>query len=66
MVNEKKGEEQRPHDDRRAFALWLLSRFEGWSHGPVTDARVSHAEDQLRNRVRTLIDSLRAGRANPR
>ena len=67
MVNDKrKGKEHGLHEDRAAFALWLLSRFEGWSHAPVADVRVDHAEDRLRSRLRTLIDSQGAGPAKTR
>lgn len=67
MADEKpKGKEHAPHEDRAAFALWLLGRFEGWSHAPVADVRVGHAEDRLRSRVRTFVDSQGAGPAKPR
>jgi len=66
VTEKRKGKVQGQHEDRAAFALWLLHRFEGWSHAPVVDVRVSHAEERLRCRLRTLVDSQGAGPAKPR
>lgn len=63
--DKRKGKEQGPHEDRAAYAIWLLSRFEASSSALEAEVRARHAEDRLRSRVRTLIDSQAAGRPKP-